>query len=157
MNPRRFLLIVFFACSFLAFYGGHASNAQLWISQESPPMSKDGPFHPGGEYKPKVTPSGETRLSPVADHNAYPAVPLVKIDILPAAITISGAHYNQRLIVEGTFTDGHQEDLTAQATFASSNPNVARISNDFAVAQGDGRAAISATLRGHRASIPVSV
>jgi hypothetical protein len=157
MIPRRFLLIVIFACAFLAFYPDRGSNAQLLTSHESLPMSKDAPFHPGGEYKPKVTPSGETRLSPVADHNAYPLVPLVKIDILPATITISGAHFNQRLIVEGTFTDGHQEDLTAQATFTSSSPTVARVSNDFAVAQGDGQAAISATLRSHRASIPISV
>src|SRR5271157_4306663 len=137
MNPRRFLLIVIFVCAFLVFYAGQGSNAQLWISQISPPMSKDASFHPGGEYKAKVTPSGEARPSPIADHNAYPPVPLVKIDILPAAIAISGAHYNQRLIVEGTFTDGHQEDLTAQATLASSNPKVARIGDDSAIAQGD--------------------
>ena len=61
-------------------------------------------------------------MAPVADHNAYPAVPLAKIEILPGAITISGSHYDQRLVVEGTYTDGHQEDLTAQATFAILEP-----------------------------------
>ncbi|MGA3325583.1 MAG: DUF1549 domain-containing protein [Terriglobia bacterium] len=157
MNPRRFLLVVIFVCALMIFCAGHQSNAQLWISQTSPQMPKDAPFHPGGEYKPKVTQSDSTRLVPVADHNAYPQVPLVKIDILPAAVSISGAHYNQRLIVEGTYADSHQEDLTAQATLALSNPKVARIADDFAVAEGDGQAAITATLHGHRASISISV
>jgi hypothetical protein len=120
-------------------------------------MQKDAPFHPGGEFKPEAVEANKPRVAPVADHHAYPQVPLARIEILPAAITISGAHYNQRLVVEGTFTDGHQEDLTAQATLAISNPKVARISNDFAFAQGDGKAAITATFHGHRASIPITV
>src|SRR5208283_4805157 len=121
MSPRRFLLIVIFVCASLAFYTGLGSNAQEPANATSPQMRKDAPYHTGGEYKPEATSSNKPHVAPVADHNAYPPVPLVKIDILPAAITISGAHDNQRLIVEGTFTDGHQEDLTAQATFASSN------------------------------------
>jgi hypothetical protein len=84
-------------------------------------------------------------------------VPLVKIDILPAAVAISGSHYNQRLIVEGTFADGHQEDLTAQAALTSSDLHVARIINDFAVAQGNGQAAVTATFQGHRATVPVAI
>jgi hypothetical protein len=155
MNPRRFLLVVIFVCAFMVFYAGHGSNAQQSTNAASPQMQKDAPFHPGGEYK--VPQGGGTRLSPVADHQAYPQVPLAKIDILPDAIAISGSHYSQRLIVEGTFTDGHQEDLTAQATLASSNPQVARISNDFAIAQSDGQAAITATLRGQRATLPISI
>ncbi len=157
MDSRRFLLVVIFVCAFMVFCAGNESNAQFWISQISPQMQRDAPFHPGGEYKPSVTQSGGTRPSPVADHNAYPQVPLAKIDILPAAIAISGSHYSQRLIVEGTYTDGHQEDLTAQAALTVSNPKVARISNAFAVAEGDGQATLTATLSGHRASIAISV
>ena len=41
------------------------------------------------------------------------------------SIAISGSHYNQRLVVEGTFADGHQEDLTSQAQLTSSDPKVA--------------------------------
>ncbi len=119
-------------------------------------MQKDAPYHTGGEYKPEST-VAKTPIVPVAAHNAYPAVPLAKIEILPAAITISGSHYDQRLVVEGTYTDGHQEDLTPQATFAISNPKVARITNDFAIAQGDGQGTVTATVHGHRASVPVRV
>ncbi len=64
---------------------------------------------------------------------------LTKIEILPASISIMGPRYNQRLLVEGTFADGHQEELTPQATLAISNPKVATIDHDnFALPQGDG-------------------
>jgi len=157
MNPRRFLLVVFSVCSLIVFCAGHDSSAQQSPNVASPQMGKDSTYHPGGEYKPQVTQSGATRPTPVADHNAYPKVPLAKIDILPAAITISGSHYDQSLVVEGTFTDGHQEDLTAQVTLASSDSKVARISNNFAVAEGNGQATITATLQGNRSSIPISI
>ena len=83
---------------------------------------------------------------------------LSKIEILPASISIMGPRYNQRLLVEGTFADGHQEELTPQATLAISNPKVATIDNDnFALPQGDGQATITATLQGHRANATVTV
>jgi hypothetical protein len=120
-------------------------------------MQKDAPYHPGGDIKPDGAAANKARVAPVADHHAYPRVPLAKIDILPGAITISGSHYDQRLVVEGTYTDGHQEDLTAQATIVSSNPKVARITNNFAIAQGEGQGSITAILHGHRGSIPIKV
>ncbi len=121
------------------------------------PQKKDAPYHPGGTYKLPSPQSGKPGVALVADHNAYPQVPLVKIELLPAAIAISGSHYNQRLVVEGTFTDGHQEDVTGKVTFTSSDPKVARVIDDFADAQGNGRATITAALKGHTASIPIDV
>ena len=106
-----------FVFALVVFYPGPGSNGQQPPSLPSPQMQKDAPYHTGGEYKPEST-VAKTPIVPVAADNAYPAVPLAKIEILPAAITISGSHYDQRLVVEGTYTDGHQEDLTAQATFA---------------------------------------
>ncbi len=120
-------------------------------------MQKDAQYHPGGTYKPQSAESKNPHLAPVADHNAYPQVPLARIELLPVAIAISGSHYNQRLVVEGTFTDGHEEDVTAQAVLKSSDPKIAKIINDYAIAQGDGKATISAIVKGHSASIPMSV
>lgn len=152
MNPRRFRLVAIFLCSLLVFFAGHGSA----VAQSSnPQIQKDAPYHSGGEYKPQAT--DKAPLTPVADHQAYPQVPLTRIEILPAAIAISGSHYNQRLVVEGVYTDGHQQDLTAQATLTSSNSQVARVINDFAVAQGNGQGTLTATFQGHRASIPISV
>ena len=83
---------------------------------------------------------------------------LTRIEILPSSISIMGPRYNQRLLVEGTFADGHQEELTPQATLAISNPKVAIVDKDnFALPQGDGQATITATLQGHRAIATVNV
>ena len=85
-------------------------------------------------------------------HAKQSTAALTKIEILPSSISIMGPHYNQRLLVEGTFADGHQEDLTSRATLAISNPAVAIIDKDnFALPQGDGQTTITATLQGHRA------
>ncbi len=93
-----------------------------------------------------------------AAHPNPSLVGLTKIEILPSSISIMGPRYNQRLLVEGTFADGHQEELTPKATLAISNPKVATIDNDnFALPQGDGQATITATLLGHRANATVTV
>ncbi|MDR3678015.1 MAG: Ig-like domain-containing protein, partial [Acidobacteriota bacterium] len=157
MNPRRFLIVVVAVCALMVFCASYESNAEQSSVAPSPQMRKDVPYHSGGDYKPEATATNRAQVTPVADHNAYPQVPLAKIEILPSAITISGSHYNQRLVVEGTFTDGHQEDLTSQAALTSSNPKVARINNDFAMAEGDGQATVTATVKGRRASVPFKI
>ena len=97
-------------------------------------------------------------LKPVAAHNTYPKSPLAKIEILPALISFDGPRYTQRVVVEGTFADGHQEDLTSQATIASSNPRVAKVDTDrLAVPQNNGEAIISASFGGHKTAAPVNV
>ena len=156
MNPRRFLPLVILICTFMVVYATYASNAEQSALPRTPPMQKDAPYHPGGEVKAE-TPPTKIPTVPVAAHNAYPPSPLSKLEILPSAVEISGSHYHQQLVVEGTFADGHQEDLTPQSTFAVSNPKVAQVANAFAEAQGDGKATITATFHGRRASIPISV
>jgi hypothetical protein len=156
MNPRRFLLVVIFICAFMVFCAGQGSNAQQSPNSTSSQMQKNAPFHPGGDYKPEAMGTNKPRVAPVAAHDAYPQVPLAKLQILPGTITISGSHYSQRLVVEGTYMDGHDEDVTAQATLTSSNPKVARLSNDFVIAEGDGRSMITAKLAGLLAIVGVT-
>ncbi len=156
MNPRRFLLLVILICTFMVFYAAHESAAEQTSAPPAPQMQKDAPYHPGGELK-LEPPASKTPATLVAAHSSYPPSPLAKLEIFPTAIAISGSHYNQRLVVEGTFADGHQEDLTSKSTFAVSNPQVARLSNDYVEAQGDGQTTIAATFHGRRASVPVSV
>src|SRR5579872_7438796 len=76
MNPRRFLLLVFFLSSLMVFCAGYGSNAAQSSTPASAQMRKDAPFHPGGDYKPQATESKKPPVSPLADHHAYPQVPL---------------------------------------------------------------------------------
>ncbi len=62
------------------------------------------------------------KASTAAAHPGQSLASLTKIEILPSSISIQGPHYNQRLLVEGTFADGHQEELTPQVTLTVSNP-----------------------------------
>ena len=157
MKSRRILGIVILACGLSVLHTAPSLPAQHAPTPTSPTMQKDALYHGGGESKPEADVANKVRVAPVADHSAYPPAPLSKIEIFPATIVISGSHYNQRLVIEGIYTDGHQEDLTAQAAIATSNPKVVRISNDFAEARGDGQATITATLRGRRTSVPVTI
>jgi hypothetical protein len=102
-----------------------------------------------GPHKVSLAAAGRTR---------QPLAGLTGIEILPSSISIMGPRYNQRLLVEGTFADGHQEELTPQASLAVSNPKVATVDKEnFTLPQGDGQATITATVQGHRAMATVNV
>jgi hypothetical protein len=117
------------------------------------------PYHPETlEQARKQAKSTETSatLQPVAAHSA--GIKLAELKILPGSVSIVDSHHTQLLVVEGTFADGHQEDLTSEARIWSSAPNVALVGLDAVVhPQGDGRATITAAVRGLTASIPVEI
>jgi hypothetical protein len=83
---------------------------------------------------------------------------LVGIRLLPASITLVSPRFTQRLVVEGTFADGHQEDLTSKARLFSSDSRVALVDRQaFVHPQSDGRATVTATYGGRRANAAVEV
>jgi hypothetical protein len=115
----------------------------------------------GGYHPPAVaasTPLARKASTAVAVHPGRSLAGLTRIEILPSSISILGPRYNQRLLVEGTFADGHQEELTPQVTLTVSNPRVAIVDKDhFTLPEGDGQATITGTLQGHRAVATVNV
>jgi hypothetical protein len=120
---------------------------------------------PGGQNPAHPPPSQGKGATKASIHKTTASTPrsasqssLTKIEILPAAISMIGPRYSQRLVIEGTFADGHQEELTARAAVAVSDPKVAQVDKDsFVLPQGDGRATITATFQGHRATAAVNV
>ena len=121
----------------------------------------DAPYHATDMSKPETgSTAAVNRKSPVAASNPHRAPPaaLVKIEILPTSLSIAGPHYGQRLLVEGTFADGHQEELTSRANLKVSDPKVVTLDKDeFVRPSGNGDATLTATLLGHRATAPVAV
>ena len=121
----------------------------------------DVPYHATDMSKPEAgSTSGVRGKSPAAVSGPQKPslVGLVKIELLPAALSIAGPHYAQRLLVEGTFADGHQEELTSRATLTISDAKVAKVDKDqFVHPAGNGEATLTATLLGRRASAPVAV
>ena len=132
-------------------------GAGLFLAEAHSQASAQGPAAPtSGAAHPQAV-VGKASIAS-AGHPRPSLAGLTRIEILPSSISIMGPRYNQRLLVEGTFADGHQEELTPQATLAISNPKVAIVDrDDFALPQGDGQATIIATLQGHRAMATVTV
>ena len=114
------------------------------------------PYHPSGFLRPPEV--SNPSASKPAKTQPSSLASLTKIVILPSSISITGPHYSQRLLVEGTFLDGHQEDLTSRAIFAIPNTGVGILSKDHVLSPlADGHSAITATLRGHQATAEFTV
>src|ERR1700675_3996979 len=113
MWARKFLLLV-------ARTGGIAvPYSFLWLARGQTPSQprSDAPYHATDMSKPQ---GGSTSISkqnpaPASSARKSSLIGLTKIAILPSSISIAGPHYSQRLLVEGTFADGQQEELTSRA------------------------------------------
>jgi hypothetical protein len=94
----------------------------------------------------------------VANQVSYPKSALTKIEILPSSIELTGPRYSQRLVVEGTFADGHQEDVTSEAQIVSSDDKIAFVDKSGLLQpRGDGHAMVTAEVQDRRASAPLGV
>ena len=102
---------------------------------------------------------GKTQeIQPVAAHETPSNSPLTGIKMLPAAVSLSIPLLNQRVIVEATYADGHVADVTSQAAIAVSNASIAKADPEgFIRPEGNGRATVNASFKGHAASAPVEV
>src|SRR5258708_28465774 len=58
---------------------------------------------------------GTRKPAPVQALSKSSLASLTKISIIPSSFAFTGPHYSQRLVIEGVFADGHQEELTANA------------------------------------------
>jgi hypothetical protein len=160
MRLRNFFLFAALAVALSVSLALRTSLAGEAPAQQ-PPARTDAPYHPPEMTKPEsaaASPKAKKLIAPVADHKSSSPATLTKIEILPASISILGPRYSQRLVVEGTFSDQHQEELTAQAKFSISDAKVASVDKDaFVLPDGDGQATITAIVQGRRATAPVVV
>jgi len=156
MKPRNFLLLAALLALLNLPYLIRASQ-----SDQNPPKPRsDAPYHQTDMSKPggRKPSEASAALQMAAAHANYPKAPLSKIELLPSAIALTGPRFSQRLMVEGTFADGHQEDLSTEAKVISSDSKVAMVNGGgFAVPQSDGQTTLTATVQGQRASAPLSV
>jgi len=95
---------------------------------------------------------------PSAAQSQSKKVVLKGLQVYPSSITLTGPRARQRLVVEGMFEDGHEEDLTTQVKVSSSNPQVAWVDNQgFVRPAGDGEASLMVTFQGYKARGSVQV
>ncbi|MCX7407615.1 MAG: DUF1549 and DUF1553 domain-containing protein [Planctomycetales bacterium] len=77
--------------------------------------------------------------------------------IEPGRIELISKRTQQQLLVTGKYSGDEVRDLTAAATFASSNPAVAKVEGSVVLPVGNGEAVVTATVAGQTASVPVLV
>ncbi|MGD0732785.1 MAG: hypothetical protein ABR956_16090, partial [Terracidiphilus sp.] len=140
MRHRKFLFLAALAGWFTLAYA------------VSGPPSGQSPVRPSGQTSSQGhagVSSNSKKLTPAANSHNSLAAAITKVEILPSSISIMGPRYRQRLLVEGTFADGHQEELTSRAKVTISDLQVAQLDQDnFVFPQGDGKTTITATVLG---------
>jgi hypothetical protein len=83
---------------------------------------------------------------------------LSSLTILPNSIHLSGPNAVQRVVVEGTFSDGHQEDLTDKAKLSAFSSDIAHVSeNGFVAPVADGKTTLRAAVGALQATAMVVV
>ncbi|MGB6742181.1 MAG: DUF1549 domain-containing protein [Terracidiphilus sp.] len=128
--------------------------------QQNGPAPSDATYHQtdGMTHSPAAaSATGVMKAGAAANSKRISLASLTKIQIFPSSLAITGPHSGQRLIVEGTFADGHEQELTSTATVTISNTLVARIENGSVLPLSDGQGAITATIRGLRATAPLTI
>jgi hypothetical protein len=97
-------------------------------------------------------------VQPVSAHAVPNTSPLTGIRILPSSVSLAIPLMNQRIVVEGTYADGHVADLTAQASIRCANSGIAKLDHeDFVHPEGDGHTLLTASFKGHSTSAAVEV
>ena len=153
-RPRQPVLFIFVLACVLP-------GAVLILSRNLQPA----PYHKSSSQESddwgKKTTAPKPALKPVSSHAAptekLKTVPLRKLEIYPSSIALQGQIAQQYIIVEGTFADGHQEDLTDKVKIASSDPRVAQYKQGIVLPASNGKSTLRAALGGVQASAGIEV
>ncbi len=81
----------------------------------------------------------------------------VGLALEPGRFELATKRAQQQLLVTGKYVGDEVRDLTAAATFASSNPAVVKVEGSVVLPVGNGEAVVTATVAGQTASVPVLV
>jgi hypothetical protein len=143
-----------FAALLLLEYGG-AIGSILWSQTAGSAGQKNATKPPATG---KTGSSHADGIHPAAAHSSPQGTNLQELRILPSSVTLNGSLASQRLVIEGRFADGHEEDVTSQAKLSAAEPQVAAIDDQAYVhGKGDGQTTLRASLRGRSASAEVMV
>lgn len=142
---------LFHGLSRVAFFGIFAVTYTAYGFQST---SRDATYH---QTSASATNTPVKHPITAADHPVYPKTALTELQIFPSSIELIGSRYNQSLVVEGTFADGHQEDLTSKAKIVSSDNKIVSIDKNIAQPRGNGQATLVTVVEGHRATATANV
>lgn len=85
------------------------------------------------------------------------AVSPARIEVFPSRVALTGSRRHMHLVVTGVTSDGRSVDVTRQATFATSNPQVVSVAEGIARPVADGSAEIVVRVGSVSEVVPVEV
>ncbi len=88
---------------------------------------------------------------------AISAVKPVSMRVLPREAVLEGARASQRFLAVAAYSDGTERDVTSEAVWSISRPNVAALRDARIVAVSDGSATVTAVLSGVRGESKATV
>ena len=136
---------------------GSSNQAVMGRQECLPPGSRSG-FHCVSRLKTALTCVVLVGLCAVAPVRADAPKTATAIEVYPSKAVLRGPDAVQQLAVDGLQADATRLDVTASATYASSDPAVVTVdASGMIVATGDGRAQVSVRAGGHVAAVPVEV
>jgi hypothetical protein len=98
-----------------------------------------------------------TATAGYAQQPTVAAESLARIDVFPARVALTGSRRQMHLVVTGVAVDGRLVDVTRQAAFAPSNPQVVSVADGIARPVADGTAEIVVRVGSLSATVPVEV
>jgi Protein of unknown function (DUF1553)/Protein of unknown function (DUF1549) len=88
---------------------------------------------------------------------AAPKAPLTSLQAFPPAIHMYGAESSQRVVLQATYGDGINRDVTHWAKFEFTGPTVAKLDKNKLLPFTNGTSTLRITFEGHSVSVPVAV
>src|SRR3712207_1583764 len=88
---------------------------------------------------------------------ALPPVAVPKLQVFPDAVTLETARDHQSVIVQLTQDDGITRDVTADATFTLSDPNLAKLDKNVLRPAADGSTTLTVKHGDQSVSVPLTV
>lgn len=86
------------------------------------------------------------------------SLPAQTLSLLPGDTILQGPRAYQQLVVQATYPDGHQRDVTSQANLTVADPKIASLDREASLRpQADGTTTVTASLGSSRATLRVTV
>ncbi|MCH8046747.1 MAG: DUF1549 domain-containing protein [Planctomycetes bacterium] len=96
-------------------------------------------------------------MSADASAQENPAIKPASINVDPADVQLSTARDRQSITVQAVYPDGITRDVTGEAKFTLSNPELARLEKNVLFPRADGKTEIKVEYGGHALTLPVVV
>ena len=96
-------------------------------------------------------------LSPISNADDAPVTQPASINVYPPDVNLTSLRDHQTVIVQAVYPDGITRDVTDEATYTLSDPNIARLEENVLFPAADGTGELTVAYGAHATTLPVLV